>query len=108
MNKSAKGNAADVRTTKLLEADGWTVGSRRHIPGPGDLLAVRFDAGDYPLGRLIEVKARKDLWQGFRREDRRELAEYAADHGLIAEVCWWAPRAPLPQFLAVDAWPSSR
>lgn len=53
-----------------LTERGWVVGSRRHIKGPGDLLAVHPDDGAV---WLIEVKKAKDLWQQFRRADRAAM-----------------------------------
>jgi hypothetical protein len=103
MNTARKGNRAEGRTVKLLEAEGWTVGSRRHLPGPGDLLAVR--AGRRP--RLIEVKGRKNLWEGFRRADRQEMIDYAIPRGLRAEVAWWPPRARAPRWISSEDLPRS-
>jgi len=110
MNSAAKGNSAELKTTKLLEAEGWVVGSRRHLAGPGDLLAVRattWTGAPLEKPRLIEVKARVHLWQGFRREDRKALAEYCEEHGLVAQVAWWKPRARAPVYLGVAEWPTS-
>lgn len=94
---------------KYLETQGWTVGSRRHIGGAGDLLAVRYrgdsgagDGGDWYEVQLIEVKRTtrpETVWQGFRRSDRLALIEAA--HGLnaaplLAHLCQghWTIRGP--------------
>lgn len=71
MSGVSRGNAFDVVVAKAMRAMGFTVGSRRHIGGAGDLLGV------HPDGRvwLVECKNRKHPFQGFRREDRRAMME---------------------------------
>jgi len=71
VNAVSKGSAAERLVVKDLEAKGFLVGSRRHIPGPGDLLAVRGDG----LTWLIEVKCRKNPYEGFRKPDREAMKE---------------------------------
>lgn len=61
-----------------LTQRGWVVGSRRHIKGPGDLLAVHPDDGAV---WLIEVKKAKDLWQQFRKADRIAMREMPLPEG---------------------------
>lgn len=102
MNSARKGNAAELRTQRLLESAGWVVAQRRHVGGAGDLLAVR--AGE--PSRLIEVKDRKNVWGGFRREDRRALVEAARVGGCTAELAWFRPgvKGP-PVFLLESDWP---
>lgn len=70
MSSVSRGNGAEVHLAKWLEAQGWLVGSRRHIGGAGDLLAVR---GDQCW--LVEVKRCKNVWEQFRRADRDEMRE---------------------------------
>lgn len=100
-NYAARGNKKDVRSRVLLEADGYVVGSRRHIPGPGDLLAWK--DGEETL--LLEVKACTDLWQNFRRADRIEMLDYAAEHVLVPLIHWWKPRARTPEVIYSWDWP---
>lgn len=102
MNTSAKGNKGELKVAEELQDDGWVVGSRRHISGPGDLLATK--PGERP--RLIEVKTRKKLWEGFRREDREALREYAAQHGCVAEVAWLKPYAREAIYIDEASWPA--
>jgi hypothetical protein len=102
VNYARRGNQKDVRSRELLEADGWVVGSRRHIPGPGDLFAWK--DGEVPV--LIEVKACSNLWQNFRREAREELLAYCAAHHIIPLVHWWKPRARGPEVVPAEDWPS--
>lgn len=101
MNSARKGNAKENRTAALLDEQGWTVASRRHLAGPGDLLAVR--AGEMP--RLIEVKATRSAYEHFRQADRDEMREFAAERGLRAELAWWRPRSREPRIIGVDEWP---
>lgn len=72
-NTSRKGNNAERAVQKDLEAEGWCVGSRRHIGGAGDLLAVHPTRGL----RLIEVKATKTPFSGFPPADREALDQEA-------------------------------
>lgn len=107
-NTATFGNEAEVIYAKFLETQGWTVGSRRHIGGAGDLLAVRYHAeqDDWePDGHevhLIEVKRTtrpETVWQGFRRSDRLALIEAAHElraAPLLAHLCQgvWTLRGP--------------
>ncbi len=86
---------------ELLDADGWTVASRRHLAGPGDVLATK--DGERP--RLIEVKCTRTPYEHFRREDRLELRDFAAERGLVAELAWWAPRARAHRLIDEAQWP---
>lgn len=74
MNTSRKGNAAELHVGHWLQEYDWTVGSRRHIGGAGDHLAVHSTGKVW----LIEVKACKNLWQNFTRADRQEMREAKA------------------------------
>ncbi len=69
MNTARKGNTAERFVSKDLEAKGFLVGSRRHVGGAGDLIAV------HPGGevRLVEVKATKERFAGFKPEDREAM-----------------------------------
>lgn len=58
-----------------LEAAGWLVGSRRHIGGAGDWLAVNRDGNVW----LVEVKATKGMWDGFGPADRKALISLAEE-----------------------------
>lgn len=104
MNTARVGNAKEVQTARLLQEDGWVVGSRRHIGGAGDLLAIR--VGSRP--RLIEVKCRKNLWEGFRAADRMALLTLAESADADALVAWWKPGASEPEWLAPHQWPLAR
>lgn len=103
MNTSRKGNGKETATRKLLELDLWVVGERRHVKGPGDLLAWK--AGK--RARLIEVKATLKPYAHFGPADREEMLRYALRHGLVAELAWWKPRARLPLFIPSTEWPKA-
>lgn len=101
MRTSAKGNGFEVQVARQLEQEGWTVGSRRHIGGCGDLLAVR--DGERP--RLIECKrGARSPYEHFREPDRNRMRDYAAERGLVAELAWRKDRGKLV-FLDEAAWP---
>jgi hypothetical protein len=101
VNTARKGNGFDVVVAKQLEAEGWTVGSRRHLPGPGDLLACR--EGERP--RLIECKrGARSPFENFRQVDRNEMRDYAAVRGLVAELAWRKDRGRL-EFIDEASWP---
>lgn len=87
-NTARVGNSAEVYVASWLQYRGWLVGSRRHIGGAGDLLAVWpgfFVAKaewveadkDRPEGTiwLIEVKCSNSVWRDFTRADRQEMRE---------------------------------
>jgi Holliday junction resolvase len=111
--RSQKGRDAEVELAHLLQADGWLVASRRHIGGAGDLLAVRVNSvedkwePDSFSVILIEVKARANVWEGFRRADRRALIETAARFNAQP---WLASKPPGQiewTWLSPADWPAS-
>jgi Holliday junction resolvase-like predicted endonuclease len=83
-NTSRVGNSAEVFVAKWLEERGWVVGSRRHIGGAGDLLAVLPSSG---MTWLIEVKCCKNVWQQFRRSDRDDMRATELPEGAERYVC---------------------
>lgn len=115
MNTNRKGTAKELATAALLTEQGYVVASRRHVPGPGDLLAVRFGTGVNGGGstrgevldaRLIEVKAGRAAYENFRPQDRAELRDYAEQHRLSAELCWWPNGEREPRWIMARDWPS--
>ena len=101
INTSRKGNGFDVQVARQLEAEGWTVGSRRHIGGCGDLLATK--DGERP--RLIECKrGAGSPFENFRPADRNAMRDYAAERGLVAELAWRKDRDGL-EFIDEASWP---
>lgn len=101
VDTSRKGNGRERRSCALLEGDGWLVGSRRHIGGAGDLLAVK--AGERPM--LIEVKATLGPYAHFGPKDRAELREAAKRAGAVAVLAWWKPRAREHRLIDEAEWP---
>jgi Holliday junction resolvase len=111
--RSQKGRDAEVELAHLLQADGWLVASRRHIGGAGDLLAVKsapsqtFEGLNLSKVWLIEVKARTNVWQGFRRKDRLALIETAREFNAQP---WLASKPPGQiewTWLSPADWPAS-
>lgn len=101
MNSARKGNGREVRSANILTSEGWIVGSRRHIAGPGDLLANK--PGE--RGRLIEVKATLTPYAHFGKADRIALREYAKLFGLVPELAYWAPGAKTHEIVDETSWP---
>jgi len=88
-----------------LVAWGWLCGHRRHIQGPGDILAARrLDAPDDinnadPLGAceliLVEVKSTVHPYDHFTGADRKAMREVALEIGAEPWLAWWPARGPL-------------
>jgi hypothetical protein len=99
VKRSQRGNDRDVRVRKVLEELGYTVGSRRHVPGAGDLLGVRPTALVDVDVVLVEVKSTAGgPWEHFSPAERLELAEAARDAGGTGYVAWWPPHGCLSWF----------
>lgn len=82
MNTARVGNSAEVYVARWLQERGWLVGSRRHIGGAGDLLAVRPATwhegnreGFAGAVRLIEIKCSNSVWRDFTRADRQAMRD---------------------------------
>lgn len=100
MNTSRKGNAAENFIGKDLIAKGFIIGSRRHLKGPGDWLAV------HPDGRiwLVEAKGCKNLWENFRQDARREMRKALLPPQ--AERFVANKRGQAIEYRSEDEWPS--
>jgi Holliday junction resolvase-like predicted endonuclease len=99
----AAGNRRELRVSDYLREQGWCVGARRHLAGPGDLLAV------HPDGRvwLVEVKSTAGgPYERFDPADRAAIRVEAARIRGVAVLVWWPPRKDLT-FLFPDAWPAA-
>jgi Holliday junction resolvase len=104
-NTAAKGNAFEVQVARELEKAGAIVGSRRHIGGAGDLIAVWPDLGP----NLIECKTAKDSpYENFRPDDRQAMRDERDRFGgpLSLWLAWrkvgtreirWAPERDWPE-----------
>jgi hypothetical protein len=95
-----RGLTRETRVMQFLAGDGWVCGSRRHIPGPGDLLAVR---GPHER-KLVEVKSTLTPYAHFGPTDRKALAALAGQIGAVAELAWWPSRGTLV-FIEEPEWP---
>jgi hypothetical protein len=85
-----------------LEAGGYVVGSRRHVAGPGDLVAWKCDRP--PL--LVECKRGSGSpYENFRPGDRAALRDYAAARGLVPLLAWRKDRGRLA-FIDAAEWPT--
>jgi Holliday junction resolvase-like predicted endonuclease len=103
MNTVNKGSAAERFVAKDLEAKGFVVASRRHIGGAGDLLAVHPDGLVY----LVEVKKRKNPYQGFRISDREAMKATKLPPGgarWLANVKGSGPKQRI-EYVAECEWP---
>lgn len=103
-NVSVYGNTAEVKLARLLEADGNICGSRRNMPGAGDLLVVG-PAGQFI--QLIEVKRTKQIpWRStFGPAERQALLQTAAEYGARAAIVWWPDLKKDPIWLYEEKWP---
>lgn len=87
---------------ELTEA-GWLCASRRHLAGPGDVLAI------FPnrLPLLIEVKTTSaGPFDRFGPKARNELLTAASKSGALALLAWRPPGAPTFSMLPPAAWPT--
>jgi len=106
------GNARELKVMDLLATEGWLCGSRRHIGGAGDILAVRCPwpsvASEIKQVQLIEVKSTtRSPWVNFGQADRQAMVETAAKHGAEPWLYWWPPRRDL-QRIPASEWPPLR
>lgn len=111
---ASAGNDRELRVMDWLTQWGWMCGSRRHIGGAGDIIAVRWfadddraDASD-PLGDadliIVEVKSTQRPYDHFLPADRQAMRDLAADIHADAWLAWWPARKPLV-WLPAAGWP---
>ena len=74
MNSSRKGSAGECFVRAELEAKGALVGSRRHIGGAGDEVAI-FPSGETWLVEVKTIGATQSPWKNFTRLDRQEMRD---------------------------------
>ena len=102
---SQRGRDAELRLMAFLAQDEWLCASRRHIPGPGDLLCVH--ATQDP--RLIEVKTTSaGPFDRFGPADRLELIRTAEKAGCRPLLAWKPPRAKIWSFYSPSTWPAPK
>ena len=101
--RSQGGRNAEVDLMLLLEAEGWVCGSRRHIGGAGDILAVSVSQRT----RLIEVKTTAGgPYERFGPADREALSRTAAAIGADAYLVWRVTPRDEWKWLSKAVWPS--
>ena len=90
-----------------LAADDWLCGSRRHIGGAGDVLAVRRMLDSPQLeAMLTEVKTTAGgPYERFGPKDRAALKAEAARVGAVPMLAWRPPRARAWTMLGIKHWP---
>jgi hypothetical protein len=107
----------------VLADEGWLCGSRRHIGGAGDILAVRpfldsspladvlrpyMDGAGMTKAMLIEVKSTAGgPWERFGPQDRQGMVETAAAAGAEAWLYHWPARGKLRRIPSSE-WPKAR
>lgn len=107
-NYARRGNGLDLEVARELEAAGWLVGSRRHIGGAGDLLAIRPGVRT----RLIECKTTAaGRYERFSRRERAAMRElgriFASELGpLELWLVWKPPGAKAALWIPESDWPS--
>jgi hypothetical protein len=100
-----RGLTRETRVMQFLAGYGWVCGSRRHIPGPGDVLAVRpLPATIQHEVRLIEVKSTLTPYSHFGPASRKEMSVLAREIGALAQLAWWPSRGVLV-FIGEPEWP---
>lgn len=118
MRRSRRGDDREVKVGQWLEEHGYVVGSRRHIGGAGDLLAVRcWDESwsrdlvpvfGWTNALLIEVKSTAaGPYAHFGRADRIAMRMTATRIGAGAFLAWWPPGGKL-QWIGSSQWPAER
>lgn len=96
------GNQRELDVMAQLKLEGWLCASRRHIAGPGDVLAFRTDEA-----LLIEVKSTAGgPYERFGPADRRALLELARSVGAEPWLYWWPARQKLQRIPHYD-WPNA-
>jgi Holliday junction resolvase len=103
VKQSRRGDQREVDVGKVLGDRGWVVGSRRHIAGPGDLLAVT-----YHDVLLAEVKTTaRGPFEHFRPDDREALVDLAETIGATPCLAHWPPRGVLTWYRPTADLPSA-
>jgi Holliday junction resolvase len=100
------GTNRELAVMAVLADEGWLCGSRRHIGGAGDILAVNNRTG-WPEVYLIEVKSTAGgPWERFSPQDRQAMVETAAAAGAEAWLYHWPARGKLRRIPSSE-WPKA-
>jgi Holliday junction resolvase len=101
-NYARRGNSFDVEVAKELEDRGWLVGSRRHIGGAGDLIAIHPAQGV----RLLECKTTASgPYHSFGPGERHEMRKLATELGVSVWLVWKPPGGKI-RWLPASSWPN--
>lgn len=116
-HRSQQGRDAELEAMRSLGVQGWLCGSRRHMLGAGDFVAVRPfalvklpNATKRPIHevRLVEVKTTaQSPYERFGPDDRSLLLEAAHRIGAEAWIAWRPPKAPCWAWLPSPVWPKN-
>lgn len=110
----ARGHRHENLTAAYLRSAGYLVASRRHEPGPGDLLAWTPHVAPNGGRRLVEVppllvevkNTGRGPFQELTPPDRRDLLMAEEDYGVEPILCWWPPSSSLgPFWIPAEDWP---
>lgn len=105
------GNPAENRTAAILLAHDYLPASRRHMAGPGDLLAVPKNGAHVKRrALLVEVKRTTDgPFKTFGPEDRDAMISAGVRYGVSPLLAWYGIPGPIgtayPIWLPVEDWP---
>lgn len=105
----SRGTQREQWVEQALRDLNYLTASRRHLEGPGDVLALPLAyTGHRPL--LVEVKSTTDYpWRSTWGPQERGALLLAADvYGAEAMLAWWPPgvgRASGPLWLPPTDWP---
>ena len=99
----SRGLDRERRVLNALEEQGWGVGSRRHVGGPGDLLAVSLTEV-----RLIEVKSTLRPYSHFHPADRAAMIEFGKLIGADPWLYWWPKGRGTWEEIPPADWPAVR
>jgi Holliday junction resolvase len=95
-----RGRGPELDIVDLLRADGWIAYRIAH--GVADVVALR----PHEVPRLVQVKSTaQSPYERFGPVDRGALLMEARRAGACAMLAWWPPTAPVPKWIASDAWP---
>lgn len=107
----SRGTQRERAVDQILRDLLYLTSSRRHLPGPGDILAVPL-AHQGHGSLLVEVKGTLDYpWndtKGFGQQRRGELLLACDIYDLEPMLCWWPPHLSAPVWLPASDWPMTR
>jgi hypothetical protein len=106
----ARGHDAERATMRALTEAGYMVASRRHVGGPGDVLAWTPHVAPTNGRKLVEVppllvEVKNTDWPSMKPQARRDMLMAAEDWGVEPMLCWWPPNSSLgPFWIPAEDW----